>query len=84
MKSPRSLFIQSKTEIPLAIAVIIGKHHVIGVGELGDKSALVEKQVFPFMPKPSPEEIAKEVLRKLDVPSDQWETILATKKEIVI
>ncbi|CAJ31735.1 virion structural protein [Betalipothrixvirus puteoliense] len=82
IKTPRSLFVSTKAEMPLVLMVAIGKHHAVGIGEVGDKSATVEKFIPPFGVKPTPEEIAKELLKKLDVPKDEWETILATRKEI--
>ncbi|ACB37298.1 virion structural protein [Betalipothrixvirus uzonense] len=82
-KTSRSLFVQTTAQIPLEIMVAIGKRHAVGIGEIGDKSATVEKTLFPFGAKPTPEEIAQLVLQKLGVPKSEWEEILKTKKEIV-
>jgi len=51
---------------------------------MGDKSATIEKTIFPFTAPPEPEEIAKELLKKLGVPQTEWDEILKTKKELVI
>ncbi|CAJ31675.1 virion structural protein [Betalipothrixvirus pezzuloense] len=83
IKTSRSLFVSTKAEVPLVLMVAIGKRHAVGIGEIDDKSAIVEKFIPPFGAKPTPEEIARELLRKLDVPSDQWDAILATRKEII-
>ena len=80
----RSIFIQTEMTMPLEIMVAVGKRHIVGIAELGDKSATIEKPVFPFVPPYEPEEIAKELLRKLGVPESEWDDILKTKKEIVI
>lgn len=82
MKQPKSLFISTKVEMPLVLMIVIGKRHVVGIGEIGDKSAVVERFIPPFGLKPTPEEIAKELLRKLGIPSDEWDAILATRKEV--
>jgi len=80
----RSIFIQTEMTMPLEIMVAVGKRYIVGIAELGDKSATIEKPVFPFVPPYEPEEIAKELLRKLGVPESEWDEILKTKKEIVI
>jgi hypothetical protein len=56
----------------------------VGIAELGNESATIEKTIFPFMKPSEPEEIAKELLKKLGIPESEWEEILKTKKEIVI
>ena len=84
MKSRRSLFIQTEANMPLEIMVAIGKRHIVGIAEVGDKSATVEKPIIPFVKPPEPEEIAKELLKKLGVPESEWDEILKTKKELVI
>jgi hypothetical protein len=83
-KTKRSIFIQTEASVPLELMVAIGKRHAVGIAELGDKSATVEKTIFPFTVPPQPEEIAKELLRKLGVPEIEWDEILKTKREIVI
>jgi len=83
-KTRRSLFIQTQATVPLEIMVAIGKRHVVGIAEIGDKSATIEKPILPFVKPPEPEEIAKELLKKLGVPESEWDEILKTKKEIVI
>ena len=83
-KTSRSLFVQTNTQMPIEIMVAIGKRHIVGIGEVGDKSATVEKTIFPFFEKPSPDTVAKEVLQKLGVPKSEWDEILETKKEIVL
>jgi hypothetical protein len=83
-RKSKSLFIESKEEVPLRIMVAIGKHHVVGIAELGDKSATIERPIVPFVKPPEPEEIAKELLKKLGIPQNEWEEILESKKEIVI
>jgi len=83
-KTRRSIFIETEAKVPLEIMVAIGKRHAVGIGEIGDKSATVEKSIFPFGAKIKPEEIAKEILKKLGIPQSEWDKILETKKEIVI
>ena len=84
VKPRRSIFIQTEMTMPLEIMVAVGKRYIVGIAELGDKSATIEKPVFPFVPPYEPEEIAKELLRKLGVPESEWDDILKTKKEIVV
>jgi len=84
VKPRRSIFVQTEMTIPLEMMVAIGKRFIVGIAELGDKSATIEKPVFPFVPPYEPEEIAKELLRKLGVPESEWDEILKTKKEIVV
>jgi hypothetical protein len=83
-KTRRSIFVQTEVEVPLELMVAIGKRHIVGIAEFGNESAVVEKPIFPFMKPQEPEEIAKELLRKLGVPQSEWDEILKTKKEIVI
>ena len=83
-KTSRSLFLQTSTQVPIEIMVAIGKRHAVGIGEIGDKSATIEKSIFPFGAKIKPEEIAQEILKKLGIPQSEWNKILETKKEIVI
>jgi len=80
----KSIFVQTGVEVPLELMVTIGKRHIVGVAELGNESTVVEKPIFPFMKPSEPEEIAKELLKKLGIPESEWEEILKTKKEIVI
>jgi len=84
MKTRRSIFIQTEATVPLEIMVAIGKRHAVGIAEMGDKSATVEKTIFPFTAPPQPEEIAKELLKKLGIPESEWDEILKTKREIAI
>ena len=84
IKTRRSIFVQAEVKTPLELMVAIGKRHIVGIAELGDKSATIEKPIFPFVKPPEPEEIAKELLKKLGVPENEWDEILKTKKEIVI
>ena len=84
IKPRRSIFIQTEMTMPLEIMVAIGKRYIVGIAELGDKSATIERPVFPFVPPYEPEEIAKKLLRKLGIPESEWDEILKTKKEIVI
>ena len=83
-KSRRSLFLQTVTSIPLEIMIVTGKRHIVGIAELGDKSATLEKLIPLFVKPQEPEEIAKELLKKLGIPENEWDEILKTKKEIVI
>jgi len=83
-RKSRSLFIESKAEVPLKIMVAIGKHHVVGIAELGDQSVTIEKHIIPFVKPPEPEEIAKELLKKLGVPQNEWEEILKSRSELTI
>jgi len=84
VKNRRSIFIQTEAKMPLEIMVAIGKRHAVGIAELGDKSATVEKTIFPFTAPPQPEDIAKELLKKLGVPEIEWDEILETKREVAI
>jgi len=79
----RSIFVQTEVTTPLELMVAVGKRHIVGIAELGDRSATIERPIFPFVTPQEPEEIAKELLRKLGVPESEWEEILKTKKEIV-
>jgi len=83
-KTRRSIFIQTGVEVPFELMIAIGKRHIVGIAELGNESAVVERTIFPFMKPSEPEEIAKELLKKLGIPESEWEEILKTKKEIVI
>jgi hypothetical protein len=80
----KSIFIQTEMTMPLEIIVATGKRYIVGIADLGDKTVTIERPVFPFVPPCEPEEIAKELLRKLGVPESEWDEILKTKKEIVI
>ena len=84
IKTRRSIFVQTEVKVPLELMVAVGKRHVVGIAEFGNESATVERPIFPFMKPPTPEEIAKELLKKLGVPESEWDEILKTKKEIVI
>ena len=83
-RKSKSLFIESKAEVPLKIAIVIGKRHIVGIAELGDQSVTIERHIMPFIKPPEPEEIAKELLKKLGIPESEWDEILKTKKELVI
>jgi hypothetical protein len=83
-KTRRSIFLQTEATMPIEIMVAIGKHHVVGIAELGDKSITIEKPTFPFTAPPEPEEIAKELLKKLGIPESEWDEILKTKREVAI
>jgi len=83
-KSRRSIFIQTDVAVPLELIVTMGKRHIVGIAEMGDQSATVERTIFPFTKPPEPEEIAKELLRKLKVPESEWDEILKTKREIAV
>jgi len=83
-KTRKSIFVNTDVKIPLELIVAIGKRHIVGVAELGNESTVVERTIFPFMKPSEPEEIAKELLKKLGIPESEWEEILKTKKEIVI
>jgi len=76
----KSLFIQTKAEVPLVVVVGIGKKHVIGIGEIGDKSATYEKAIPLFGKPPEPKDVAKEILKRLGVPQDEWEDILKSER----
>ena len=76
----KSLFIQTKAEVPLVIVVGIGKRHIVGIGEIGDKSATYEKVVPLFGKPPEPKDVAKEILRRLGVPQNEWEEILSSER----
>ena len=83
-KTKRSIFVQTEATVPLEIMVAIGKRHAVGIAELGNQSATVEKLIIPFTKPPEPEEIAKELLKKLGVPENEWDEILKTKREVAI
>jgi len=70
--------------MPIELMVAVGKRHVVGIAEFGNESATIERPILPFMKPPEPEEIAKELLRKLGVPESEWDELLKTKKEITI
>jgi len=76
----KSLFIQTKAEVPLVIVVGIGKRHIVGIGEIGDKSTTYERAIPLFGKPPEPKDVAKEILRKLGVPQDEWEDILKSER----
>ena len=78
----RSIFIQGSVELPIEIVVARGKRHIVGIGEVGDRSATVEKTLFFGTTAQQVEEVVKELLRKLGVPEDKWETIISTRREI--
>jgi len=82
LKTSKSLFLQTEATAPLEIMVVTGKRHIIGVAELGNESATVERTIAPFLQPPEPEEIAKELLKKLRVPESDWNEILKNKREI--
>jgi len=84
MKPKRSIFLQTEITMPIEIMVAIGKRHIVGIAEMGDKSTTIEKSIFPFTAPPEPEEITKELLKKLGVPQSEWDEILKTKKELTI
>lgn len=81
-RKSRSIFVQTKVEMPLKIMVAVGKRHAVGIAELGDESTTVEKFIPPFVKPPEPEEIAKMLLKKLGVPENEWEEVLKSKNEI--
>ena len=83
-KTRRSFFIQTEVPVPLELIVAVGKRHVVGIAEFGNESTTIEKLISPFVKPPEPEEIAKELLRKLGVPESEWDEILKTRKEIAI
>jgi len=83
-KTRRSFFIQTEVPVPLELIVAVGKRHIVGIAEFGNESTTIEKLIPPFVKPPEPEEIAKELLRKLGVPESEWEEILKTRKEIAI
>jgi hypothetical protein len=83
-KTKRSVFIQTEATVPIEVMVAIGKRHIVGIAEMGDKSATIEKPIFPFTAPPEPDEIVKELLKKLGIPQNEWDEILKTKREIVI
>jgi len=83
-KTRRSIFIQTEATVPIEVMVAIGKRHVVGIAEMGDKSATIEKPIFPFTAPPEPEQIAKELLKKLEVPQNEWDEILKNKREVTI
>jgi len=83
-KTRRSIFVQTEVKVPLELIVAIGKRHAVGVAELGNESVTAERHIFPFAKPISPEEIAKELLKKLGIPENEWEEILKTKKEITV
>jgi len=83
-KTRKSLLIQTEVAVPLELIVAIGKRHIVGIAELGRESVSIEKLVPPFIKPPEPEEIARELLRKLGIPESEWEEILRTRREIAI
>jgi len=83
-KTKRSIFVQTDVAIPLELVVTMGKRHIIGIAEIANQSATVERTIFPFTKPPEPEEIAKELLKKLGIPESEWEEILRTKREIAV
>ena len=84
MKPRRSIFLQTEATVPIEVMVAIGKRHIVGIAEMGDHSVTIEKSIPPFIAPQEPEEIAKELLKKLGVPQTEWDEILKTKKELVI
>jgi len=76
----KSLFIQTKAEVPLVIVVGIGKRHVVGIGEIGDKSTTYEKTIPFFGTPPEPRDVAKEIMKRLGIPQDEWEEILKSER----
>jgi len=84
VKTRRSIFVQTEVTMPIELMVAVGKRHIVGIAEFGSESATIEKPIFPFMKPQEPEEIAKELLKKLGVPESEWDEILKTKKEIVV
>jgi len=84
IKTKKSVFVQTEATVPLEIVVVVGKRHAVGIAELGNESVTIEKTIFPFIKPPRPEEIAKELLKKLGVPQNEWEEILITKRELVV
>jgi hypothetical protein len=83
-RNKRSIFVHTNVMVPLELIVAIGKRHIVGVAEFGNESAVVERTIFPLMKPQEPEEIARELLRKLGIPESEWDEILKTKREIVI
>ncbi len=83
-KTKRSIFIQTEATVPLEIMVAVGKRHIVGIAELGNRSETIEKPIIPFIKPPEPEEIAKELLKKLGIPEIEWDEILKTKREVAI
>jgi hypothetical protein len=83
-RKSRSLFVESKAEVPLKIMVAIGKRHIVGIAELGDQSVTIEKHIIPLVKPPEPEEVAKELLKKLGIPQNEWEEILKSRSELTI
>ena len=84
VKPRRSIFLQTEATVPIEVMVTIGKRHIVGIAEMGDKSATIEKTIPLFMTPQEPEEIAKELLKKLGIPQKEWDEILKTKKELAI
>ena len=78
----RPIFAQTEIKIPLEIIVTVGKRYIVGVAEFGDKTETIVRPLLPFMIPPEPEEIAKELLKKLGVPESVWYEILKTKREM--
>jgi len=62
------------------IVVGIGKKHIVGIGEIGDKSATYEKTIPLFGKPPEPKDVAKEILKRLGVPQNEWEDILKSER----
>jgi predicted urease superfamily metal-dependent hydrolase len=73
----RSLTISASVEVPLKVVVVEGRFHVVGIGELGDKHAEVEKAIIPFFPVSyDVTKVAKELLQKLGVPPNEIDEIM--------
>ena len=83
-KTRRSIFVQTDVAIPLELIVTMGKRHIVGIAEMANQSATIERTIIPFTKPPEPEEIAKELLKKLGVPESEWDEILKTKREITV
>ncbi len=76
-RRPKSVTIRSSVQVPLKVVVVQGKYHVVGIGELGDKHAEVERLIFPFLPIGyDVEKVAEEVLRKLGIPENEIKEIM--------
>ncbi len=68
----KSLTILSKAEVPLKVVVVQGKHHIVGIGELGDKHAEIEKPIIPLFPiNYDVNKVAQELLKKLGLPESE-------------
>jgi predicted urease superfamily metal-dependent hydrolase len=76
-RRPRSLTINANVEVPLKVVIVEGRFHIVGIGELGNKHAEVEKAIVPFLPVGyDVTKVARELLQKLGIPPNEIDEIM--------